>query len=263
MDPRLTRPPLPCTSVQALEQLWCATYQVVTSSRNFPSSCTDHNRLYSTNQRDCRLFCPAIEDSCAGAPLAQAYCVEWCEQTFPVEFCEVLEVTGVPLSWPDEVQDMNTRYRLLKQREEPIIANGRPTYRSIPSRRAGFSQTRKIDYFLYSTSVAGYDEWLLDLDSDPNDGASAFVASSDLLPEAITGSFMIWSSGHQQWEAAVLNVTCEGDGTLRSSSDAPRGARGRGMGGGGGGVAGGAMAAQLVAPALCAWLLWRGAARLL
>lgn len=243
---------------QALEQLWCATYQVLTSNRQYSSPCTDHNRIYSTNQRDCRLFCPAIEDSCAGAPLAQAYCVEWCEETFPVEFCEVIEVTGVPLSWPDEVQDMNTRYRLLKQREAPIIANGRPTYRSIPSRRSGFSQTRKLDYFFYSTSLAGYDEWLLDLDQDPNDGASAFVGSSDLLPEHITGSFMIWSSERQQWEPAVLNVSCEGDG-LRSSSDAPRGARVRGVGSGAGGV----VAAQLVAPALCAWLLWRGATRLL
>lgn len=233
---------------------------MVTSNRAYPSSCTEHNRVYSTNQRDCRLFCPAIEDSCAGAPLAQGHCVEWCETTFPVEFCGVLKVTGVPNTLPDEAQDMNTRYRLLKQREAPIVANGRPTYRSIPSRRTGVSQTRKLDYFLYSTSLAGYDEWLLDLDFDPTDGANAFVGSSDLLPEHITGSFLIWSGGRQQWEPAVLNISCEGNGLGSASSDAPRSPKGRG--GVGGGDGGGAdVAAQLAAPALCAWLLWRGAAR--
>ena len=40
--------------------------------------------------------------------------------------------------------------------EKPIIINGRPTYRSIPSRRSGFRPVRKIDYYLYSTAINGY-----------------------------------------------------------------------------------------------------------
>ena len=39
--------------------------------------------------------------------------------------------------------------------EKPIIINGRPTYRSIPSRRSGFRPVRKIDYYMYSTAING------------------------------------------------------------------------------------------------------------
>ena len=41
---------------------------------------------------------------------------------------------------------------------------------------------RKIDYYLYSTRTNGFDEWLLDQDQEPYNGATAFVASADFLP---------------------------------------------------------------------------------
>ena len=54
-----------------------------------------------------------------------------------------------------------------KQQDEPVVRNGRPTYRPIPSRRSGFRKIRKLDYLLYSSDVSGFNEWLLDRDDDP------------------------------------------------------------------------------------------------
>ena len=45
-----------------------------------------------------------------------------------------------------------------KQQDEPVVRNGRPTYRSIPSRRSGFRKIRKLDYLLYSSDVSGFNE---------------------------------------------------------------------------------------------------------
>ena len=153
------------------------------------STCTSYRRPLSRSLEDCLRFCPAIEESCAAAP-ALAHCEARCREIHPSTYCEVLTISGLQegaTNWPAKVDDLNTRYRMLVRQctsgdahcraycrahcpshhhaqcrapqtklEKPIIINGRPTYRSIPSRRSGFRPVRKIDYYLYSTAINGY-----------------------------------------------------------------------------------------------------------
>ena len=183
-------------AVQALAVLWCAQMPVVNRATDIEgnllpepfSVCTSYRRPLSHSLEDCLRFCPAIEESCA-AEAALAHCEERCRELHPSTYCEVLTIEGLEsghTSWPPKVNDLNTRYRLLTRLEKPIMVNGRPTYRSIPSRRSGFRAVRKIDYYLYSTTTNGFDEWLLDQDQEPYNGATAFVASADFLPYEIS-----------------------------------------------------------------------------
>ena len=103
-------------SPQALAVLWCAQVPVVSRSEGGgpTSPCSSYQRPLSHSLQDCLRFCPAIEQSCAAAPLALAHCEEWCRPTHPSTLCEVLMITGLPpATWPAEVDDLNTRYRLL------------------------------------------------------------------------------------------------------------------------------------------------------
>ena len=51
--------------------------------------------------------------------------------------------TVMPIAVPIAVPIiMHTATRMQTKLEEPIIVNGRPTYRSIPSRRSGFRPVR-------------------------------------------------------------------------------------------------------------------------
>ena len=182
-------------SWQALAVLWCAQTPVVNRAVDTQgnrlgepfSTCTSYRRPLSRSLEDCLRFCPAIEESCAAAP-ALAHCEALCREVHPSTYCEVLTISGLQegaTNWPAKVDDLNTRYRMLVRQctsgdahcraycrahcpahdhaqcrvqtklEKPIIINGRPTYRSIPSRRSGFRPVRKIDYYLYSTAING------------------------------------------------------------------------------------------------------------
>ena len=179
-------------SWQALAVLWCAQTPVVNRAVDTQgnrlgepfSTCTSYRRPLSRSLEDCLRFCPAIEESCAAAP-ALVHCEARCREIHPSTYCEVLTISGLQegaTNWPAKVDDLNTRYRMLVRQctsadahcrahcpahyhaqcrgiqtklEKPIIINGRPTYRSIPSRRSGFRPVRKIDYYMYSTAING------------------------------------------------------------------------------------------------------------
>ena len=100
--------------------LFCAQTPVLDVSGNYPSTCSTYRRSFSQSLEDCRTFCPAIEESCASAPPAASHCEDFCAQLHPSTYCEVLEVTGVPLYWPDDITDINTKYRLLV-RSPPLL----------------------------------------------------------------------------------------------------------------------------------------------
>ena len=132
--------------------LWCAQMPVVNRATDIEgnllpepfSVCTSYRRPLSHSLEDCLRFCPAIEESCA-AEAAVAHCEATCRELHPSTYCEVLTIEGLEsghTSWPPKVTDLNTRYRLLTRLEKPIMVNGRPTYRSIPSRRSGFRAVR-------------------------------------------------------------------------------------------------------------------------
>ena len=138
--------------VQALAVLWCAQTPVVNRATDIEgnllpepfSVCTSYRRPLSHSLEDCLRFCPAIEESCA-AEAAVAHCEATCRELHPSTYCEVLTIEGLEsghTSWPPKVNDLNTRYRLLTRLEKPIMVNGRPSYRSIPSRRSGFRAVR-------------------------------------------------------------------------------------------------------------------------
>ena len=281
--------------MQALAVLWCEQTPVVNRATDIEgnllpepfSVCTSYRRPLSRSLEDCLRFCPAIEESCA-AEAAPAHCEERCRELHPSTYCEVLTIEGLEdghTSWPPKVNDLNTRYRLLTRLEKPIMLNGRPTYRSIPSRRSGFravrkidyylvrarlglglanphpNQVRKIDYYLYSTAMNGFDEWLLDQDQEPFNGATAFVASADVLPYEISARtrtrtrthpypypypyayayaypysypipltryeisspFSIWSDEYDQWVMTTLNVSCVPGGLEALQQSSARG----------------------------------------
>ena len=143
--------------------LWCAQTPVVNRATDIEgnllpepfSVCTSYRRPLSHSLEDCLRFCPAIEESCA-AEAAVAHCEATCRELHPSTYCEVLTIEGLEsghTSWPPKVNDLNTRYRLLTRLEKPIMVNGRPSYRSIPSRRSGFRAVRKIDYCLVRVRV--------------------------------------------------------------------------------------------------------------
>ena len=105
-----------CTrSSQALAVLWCAQVPVVNRNggEEPTSTCSSYHRPLSLSLEDCLRFCPAIERGCTAAPPALAHCEELCRQTHPSTYCEVLMISGLPRAWPAEVDDLNTRYRLL------------------------------------------------------------------------------------------------------------------------------------------------------
>ena len=56
--------------------------------------------------------------------------------------------------------------------------------------------------------LARFDEWLLDEDERPDNGAAAFVASADMLPYDISAPFSIWSDEYDMWVLTKLNVSC-------------------------------------------------------
>jgi hypothetical protein len=93
-------------------------------------------------------------------------------------------LSGVDGSWPAELRDINTEYRLQvrvpssvppghrrktrfvlpwqAESDVPLIRASRPRYRSIPSRRDGDGKTSKFDYYIYATRTRGFVEWLVD-----------------------------------------------------------------------------------------------------
>ena len=112
-------------SSQALAVLWCAQTPVVSRATDIQgnrlpepfSTCTSYRRPFSRSLEDCLRFCPAIEESCA-AEAALAHCEERCREIHPGTYCEVLTITGLQeaqlhTNWPPNVDDLNTRYRLL------------------------------------------------------------------------------------------------------------------------------------------------------
>lgn len=111
--------------VDALAVLWCAQIPVVSRATDIQgnllpepfSTCTSYRRPFSRSLEDCLRFCPAIEESCA-AEAALAHCEERCREIHPGTYCEVLTITGLQeaqlhTNWPPNVDDLNTRYRLL------------------------------------------------------------------------------------------------------------------------------------------------------
>jgi hypothetical protein len=78
-------------------------------------------------------------------------------------------------------------YRIEEEADVPLLRDGRPAYRSIPARRASSASGRatKLDYYLYSTRIRGFDEWLLDTNDIESDGAIAHASDSNILPYRI------------------------------------------------------------------------------
>jgi hypothetical protein len=106
------------------------------------------------------------------------------------------------------------------------LRNGRPYYRSIPARRpAGSSRVNKLDYYLYSTRVRGFDEWLLDTNDVDVDGAEAHASDANLLPYRVNSDWSVFHHARREWIAEPLRVTCLDDNI---DSAAPRRLRGGG-----------------------------------
>ena len=204
--------------MDALRQFWCSqqrVYQVVRSTGTSTavtqttsvSSCSTYRRPFLSTLNNCLRFCPAIEAACAGSNVASRYCETTCQENIGTEFCPLIRFGGVDDSWPDEVQDVNTVFRIETDAAAPILANGRPRYRSVPSRRSRFSS--RVDYYLYSTERSGFTEWLIDRNDNEVDGATAFVASNDFAPSDIHSGWAFWHAENKEWQGVALAVVCD------------------------------------------------------
>jgi hypothetical protein len=134
----------------------------------------------------CLAFCPAIRDAC---PLAAfTFCEQRCRTSLANDYCRVLEITGLDYGrYPQDTLDLMNTYRIEIEADVPLLRDGRPSYRSIPARRSSSFTGRKnkLDYYLYSTRVGGFSEWLLDTNDVDTDGAVAHASDSNILPYKI------------------------------------------------------------------------------
>ena len=176
---------------QALETFFCSQEEVYRDDGVEPSACSAYRRPDHTNVHRCLAFCPAIRDTCPAA--AYAYCQERCRSLHVPDYCNVIEVVGLEHSrYPPDTVDIMNLYRIEQEADTALLRNGRPYYRSIPARRyggqygaVGGGSTTKQEYFLYSTQIRGFPEWLLDTNDEDSDGAVAFVSDANMEPSKI------------------------------------------------------------------------------
>ena len=182
----------------SLAYFFCAQHPIEDETQATPpraSSCSNHQRPLSGHLHKCYGFCEPLLRACGSdAHSVREHCLTECRQNHGGSMCSVLRIDGVPTSYIDRLQDINGKFGLSLEAQQPVFRNGRPLYRSIPSRRSDGSS--RIDYFLYSTRARGFDEWILDQDGVEAGGAEAggavgFVASSDLHPDSITSRWLL------------------------------------------------------------------------
>lgn len=170
----------------ALEVFFCSQQPIYREDSEVASKCSVYRRPDHENVHRCLAFCPAIRDSC---PLiASTYCEDRCRTTLANDYCRVLEITGLDAGrFPVETLDMMNKFRIEAEADEPLLRDGRPAYRSIPARRPSRfgGRSTKLDYFLYSTRIRGFNEWLLDTNDIDTDGAVAHASDSNILPYMI------------------------------------------------------------------------------
>ena len=109
--------------------------------------------------------------------------------------------------------DMLNLYQLEAEADAPLLRDGRPSYRSIPARRTNNvgQRTTKLDYYLYSTRLRGFNEWLLDTNDVDTDGAIAFSSDANIEPYNIHTDWTVWSDPLNEWLGEPLQVTCRDD----------------------------------------------------
>ena len=208
----------------ALEVLFCSQQPVYREDGTTLSSCNDHRRPDHTDVHRCLAFCPAVRDSCPAA--AFSHCEERCRTSLAGEYCRVLEIRGLQHSrYSEDVLDLINLYRIEAEADVPLLRDGRPSYRSIPARRSSTSGGRatKLDYYLYSTRVRGFNEWLLDTNDVDTDGATAHASDGNILPYKINSDWSVWHEGLGEWLGEPIQILCRGDDV--ESSAAPRSTR--------------------------------------
>jgi hypothetical protein len=160
----------------ALEVLFCSQQEV------YDTGSEDNEEMLSNVQR-CLQFCPAIRDSCPAS--AHDHCQKFCRDSHETEFCRVLEVNGLERGhYSEDTRDLLNLYRIETEGDKPLLRGGRPSYRSIPARRTSIVSGRatKLDYYMYSTRIRGFEEWLLDTNDLDTDGAVAHASESNIAP---------------------------------------------------------------------------------
>uniref|UniRef100_A0A7S2HRY9 Uncharacterized protein n=1 Tax=Haptolina brevifila TaxID=156173 RepID=A0A7S2HRY9_9EUKA len=115
-------------------------------------------------------------------------------------------------------------FRLDSEAGVPLLRDGRPAYRSIPARRTSRFSIRKnkLDYYLYSTRVRGFSEWLLDTNDIDTDGAVAHASDSNILPYLVNSDWSVWWEKYRVWVGEPIRITCEGE-TVGSAATGIRG----------------------------------------
>ena len=146
----------------SLAYFFCAQHPIEDETQATPpraSSCLNHQRPLSGHLHKCYGFCEPLLRACGSdAHFVREHCLTECRQNHGGSMCSVLRIDGVPTSYIDRLQDINGKFGLSLEAQQPVFRNGRPLYRSIPSRRSDGSS--RIDYFLYSTRARGFDEWI-------------------------------------------------------------------------------------------------------
>jgi len=207
----------------ALEVFYCSQQPIYREDSEVVSKCSVYRRPDHENVHRCLAFCPAIRDSC---PLiASTYCEDRCRTTLANDYCRVLEITGLDAGrFPVETLDMMNKFRIEAEADEPLLRDGRPAYRSIPARRPSRfgGRSTKLDYFLYSTRIRGFNEWLLDTNDIDTDGAVAHASDSNILPYMINSDWSVWWPQQSMWLGEPIRVTCLGD-TVGSAAPHARG----------------------------------------
>jgi len=209
---------------QALETFFCSQEEVYRDDGVEPSACSAYRRPDHTNVHRCLAFCPAIRDTCPAA--AYAYCQERCRSLHVPDYCNVIEVVGLEHSrYPPDTVDIMNLYRIEQEADTALLRNGRPYYRSIPARRyggqygaGGGGSTTKQEYFLYSTQIRGFPEWLLDTNDEDSDGAVAFVSDANMEPSKINSDWNVWSPSKRVWTGEPMHIICHEEGMTSSAS---------------------------------------------
>ncbi len=161
--------PTNTTSSECLDALavyYCAQQEVFQDDGLTPSACSTYRRPQHADVHTCLSFCTRVREACPGGRegAAHRHCEESCRAVHVGDYCKVIQLTGLdPSAWPEDTLDITNVYRLEAEADIPQLRNGRPTYRSIPARRsreaaAKSGRKNKLDYYIYSTRQAGYDE---------------------------------------------------------------------------------------------------------